>query len=93
MAVFNKFNCFVKDVANKLHDLKSGTTDVYKIYLTNTAPVATNTVYDAPSEIPAGNGYVAGGAITTTTGLLNSATFSFFGADVSWAIEAPPATE
>jgi hypothetical protein len=84
MAAFNKFNCFVQDVANKQHNLKSGTTDVYRVYLTNVAPAATNTAYNTPAEIPAGNGYLAGGAATTTTGILNAATFTFFGTDVSW---------
>jgi hypothetical protein len=36
MAAFNKFNCFVLDVANALHDMKTGTAQVYKVYLTNT---------------------------------------------------------
>lgn len=42
MAAFNKFNCFTGDVAHKLHDMLTGTTDVYKVYLTNTAPAASN---------------------------------------------------
>lgn len=90
MAAFNKFNCFVQDVANKLHDLKTGTADVYKVYLTNTVPVATNTAYNTPAEIPAGNGYLAGGAATATTGTLNSTTFTFFGTDVSWTAGGGP---
>ena len=50
MASFNKFNCFCLDVANALHDMKTGTAQVYKVYLTNTAPVATNTIVDAPDR-------------------------------------------
>ena len=61
MASFNKFNCFVQDVANALHDMKTGTAHVYKVYLTNTAPVATNTVYNTPADLSAANGYTAGG--------------------------------
>lgn len=38
---FNKFNTFVADVANKVHNLGS---DQLKVALTNSAPVATNTV-------------------------------------------------
>ena len=56
---FQKFNCFVNDLADKVHDLA---TDNLYIGLTNTAPVATNTVYGNISEITAGNGYTAGGA-------------------------------
>ena len=51
MAAFNKFNCFVQDVANALHDMKTGTAQVYKVYLTNTAPVATNTVYNMLADL------------------------------------------
>jgi hypothetical protein len=86
MASFNKFNCFVQDVANKQHDMKTGTSDVYKIYLTNTAPAITSTVYNAPADLSTANGYVAGGAsIGSITGAQISGTFQFTGsADPSW---------
>ena len=58
MAVFNKFNCFVADVANKVHNLGA---DSLKIMLSNVAPTATNAVKADISEIAAGSGYVAGG--------------------------------
>ena len=41
MATFNKFDQFVEDLAKKVHDLSS---DQLKIGLTNTAPVAGNSV-------------------------------------------------
>ena len=41
MATFNKFNSFVEDVAEKVHNLG---TDQLAVALTNSAPVATNTV-------------------------------------------------
>jgi hypothetical protein len=66
MAAFNKFNCFVADVSNKVHNLGS---DVLKVMLTDTAPVATNTVKSNITEITAGNGYTAGGA---TVGIASS---------------------
>jgi hypothetical protein len=59
MAAYNKFNGFVQDLATKVHNLNS---DTLKILLTNTAPVATNTVKANLTEIGAGNGYAAGGA-------------------------------
>jgi len=62
MAAFNKFNQFVADVANKVHNLGS---DTLKVALTNTAPVATNTVFANITEISAGNGYAAGGGAAT----------------------------
>lgn len=86
MAAFNKFNCFVLDVANGLHDMKTGTSDVFKIYLTNTAPSAANTVFGTPAEISAGNGYTAGGeTIGTITGSQSSGVFTFIGGtDPTW---------
>lgn len=62
MPAFNKFNQFVQDLANKVHNLGS---DTLKVMLTNTAPVATNTVKANLTEITAGNGYTAGGNIAT----------------------------
>ena len=75
MASFNKFNCFVLDVANGLHDMKTGTSHVYRIYLTNTPPVATNTVYNTPADLATANGYTAGGvSVGTITGAQTSGT-------------------
>ena len=58
MATFNKFNAFVEHLAEKTHNLGA---DTLKILLTNTTPVATNSVRGDLSEIPPGNGYPAGG--------------------------------
>lgn len=66
-AAYNKFNIFVQDITNKVHNLGS---DTLKIALTNTAPVATNTQFSNITEISSGNGYTAGGnacAITSNT--------------------------
>lgn len=68
MAVpFNKFNCFVADMAHQKHNLA---TDQLMVLLTNTAPVATNTVKGDIAEIAAGAGYVAGGiqAVQSSSG-------------------------
>jgi hypothetical protein len=62
MASFSKFDCFVADLANKVHNLGS---DALKIMLTNTGPVQTNTVKANITEISAGNGYSAGGLAVT----------------------------
>jgi len=64
MASFNKFNSFVEAVAEKVHNLGS---DTLKVLLTNTAPVATNSVKTDLTEISAGNGYTAGGNTATVT--------------------------
>lgn len=64
MATFNKFNSFVEFLAEKTFNLSS---DTLKVLLTNTAPVATNTVKANLTEISAGNGYSAGGPSATVT--------------------------
>lgn len=86
MAAFNKFNCFVQDIANALHDMKTGTSHVYRVYLSLTTPTAANTVYNTPADLATANGYTAGGAsIGTITGAQTSGTFKFAGAtDPAW---------
>jgi hypothetical protein len=64
MAAFNKFNSFVEALAEKVHNLGS---DTLKVMLTNTAPVATNTIKADLTEIAAGNGYTAGGNTASVT--------------------------
>lgn len=70
MPAFNKFNQFVQDVGQKVHNLNA---DTLEIFLTNSAPAATDTAVDTTAgtltitgsgaaEIAAGNGYVKGGA-------------------------------
>lgn len=58
MASFNKFQQFVEDLGKGVHNLSTGT---LKLLLTNTAPVATNSVKADLTEITPGNGYSAGG--------------------------------
>jgi hypothetical protein len=86
MATFNKFQVFVLDVASGKHQMQTGAAHVYKVYLTNTAPVATNTVYGTPADLSTANGYTAGGAsVGTITGSQTSGTFKFVGGtDPSW---------
>ena len=64
MAAFNKFDSFVEALAEKVHNLGS---DTLKVMLTNTAPVATNTIKANLTEIAAGNGYTAGGNTASVT--------------------------
>ena len=80
MATFNKFNAFVEDLAEKVHNLGS---DTLRILLTNSAPVATNSVKGDLTEISAGNGYTAGGtAATTSSSAQTSGTYKLVLADV-----------
>ena len=64
MATFNKFHAFVEHLAEGVHNLGA---DTLKIMLTNTAPVATNSVKANLTEIAAGNGYTAGGTAASIT--------------------------
>jgi len=82
MPAFNKFNQFVEDVAAGVHNLKTGTTHVFKVMLTNTAPVATNSIKSDITELSAGSGYTAGGNTATfTSGAQTSGTFKLTLAD------------
>ena len=82
MASFNKFNAFVADVANKVHNLGA---DTLKIMLTNTAPAATNAIKTDITEIAAGNGYSAGGtAVTITASSQSSGTYKLVGNNVTF---------
>jgi len=86
MATFNKFNQFVQDLANKVHNLNA---DAIKVMLSNTVPLATNSVKANITEITAQNGYPAGGTQATfssgaqTSGIyklvLNDVTFTASG--------------
>lgn len=80
MASFTKFNTFVKAIAEKVHNLGS---DVLKVMLTNTAPIATNTQKTDLTEIGTGNGYSAGGtAATISSSSQTSGTYKLVLADV-----------
>jgi hypothetical protein len=82
MASFNKFNAFVADVANKVHNLGA---DALKIMLTDVAPVATNSIKANLTEIVAGNGYLAGGtAVTVTSSSQSSGTYQLIGNNVTF---------
>ena len=90
MATFNKFNIFVENLAEKVHNLGA---DTLKVYLTNTAPNAsTHTAYDGttgttgPAEIAAGNGYTAtGNAAAVTTSAQSAGTYKLvLGDPTTW---------
>lgn len=80
MASFTKFNAFVEDLAEKVHNLGS---DTLKVMLTNSAPSASNSVKTDITEISAGNGYTAGGtAATISSSAQTSGTYKLVLADV-----------
>lgn len=80
MASFNKFNAFAENLAEKVFNLGS---DTLKVMLTNTAPVAADSVKADLTEISAGNGYTAGGtAATISSSAQTSGTYKLVLADV-----------
>lgn len=79
MASYNKFLQFTKDLVDGVHDFDAHT---FKVALTNTAPVNTNTVLANITQISAGNGYTTGGAATSMSTSTSSGTAKVTGTDV-----------
>jgi hypothetical protein len=79
MATYNKFLQFTKDLVDGVHDFDAHS---FKVMLTNTLPVNTNTVKANITEISAVNGYPSGGTVTTITTSVSSGTAKATAADV-----------
>jgi hypothetical protein len=62
MVAFNKFNSFIEGVFEGEHNFA---THAFKVVLTNSAPIATNSVLANITQIANGNGYTTGGTATT----------------------------
>jgi hypothetical protein len=93
---FYKFNQFVQDIGNILHNLPTGQDQIY-ILLTNTVPNAADTVVDTSvtpcvvkstsnaSEIAAGNGYTKLGIqVTGQQYIQTSGVAKFYSAVALW---------
>jgi len=83
MATYNKIQDFTEQLCKGVHQCHAAG-HTFKVMLTNSAPVATNTILSNITEIAAGNGYTAGGEdaqndLSETTG---TATVS--AVDVVW---------
>lgn len=83
MAAFNKFNQFVEDIAEKVHNLGA---DTLKVYLTNNAPSASaDAVIADLAGLGTANGYTSGGATASITSSAHTAgTYKLVLADVVW---------
>lgn len=77
MASFNKFNIFVADISNKVHNLGS---DVIKIALTNSAPTASNAVLADITEIAYTN--ASARTVTITASSQTAGTYKLVGTDL-----------
>ena len=76
MAAFNKFNQFVEDLAHKVHDFNA---DAFTLFLTNSAPVATNTILANITEVSYTN--LSSRVLATTTKSQTSGTYTLLFTD------------
>lgn len=83
MASFNKFNTFTQELVEAEINFNS---DTFKVMLTNTGPVATNSTYSniSGTEVASGNGYTTGGTATTISLGNASGTETVSGTSVTW---------
>lgn len=77
MATFNKFNSFTEAVCEKVHNLGG---DTLKVALTNSAPVASNTVLANITEIAYTN--CSSRTVTVSTSAQTSGTYKLVLADL-----------
>lgn len=87
MATYNKFNNFTDYlVGNRSGQSIKVITDTFKVMLTNTVPVATNTKYSDVSgtELASGNGYTTGGTASAVTANNTTGTETVVAADVTF---------
>ena len=78
MATYTKFNCFVEDIAEKVHNLGS---DTLKVALTNSAPSASNTVLANITEISYTN--LSSRNLTATSSAQTSGTYKLVISDLT----------
>lgn len=84
MATFTKFNAFVENLCEAVYNFEPSA-HTFRVLLTNSAPVSTNSVKGDLTEISAGNGYTAGGtAITISSSAQTSGTHKVVMADVTF---------
>lgn len=93
---YNKFEAFVEDLANGLHDLFTGSPvdiDDIEVYLSNAAPnAAAHRLKADVAEIALANGY-AGPVSVTPVGTRAGGTFTLSGTKVTITAAAGPIAE
>ena len=76
MATYSKFNIFVQDIAEAVHDFSAAAE--MALYLTNVTPLSSHIVKATnPVEIATGSGYAGPFTLTTPTSTLNGAAWEF----------------
>lgn len=88
MATYNKFQDFTEQLAKGVHNFATHT---FKVALTNTLPVNTQTSLDTGTNHPpptAANGYTAGGTATTITTNEAAGTMTISGTQVVFTATA-----
>ena len=83
MAAYNKFTDFLLQLGKGIHHLQAGG-DSLKIYLSNVAPAAGNTVKANIAEIATGNGYTGPIAVPTQDYTLVANKGTLTGGDVTF---------
>lgn len=78
-SAFNKFQDFTEQLIRGVHDFDAHT---FKVALTNTAPVATNTILANITQIGGTGGYTTGGTATTIAVSEASGTTTVTGTEV-----------
>jgi hypothetical protein len=87
MATYNKFQDFSEQLIRGVHDFDA---HVFKVALTNSAPLATNTQLSNITQISAGNGYTTGGNTTTITVSETTGTTTVSGTEVVFTASGGP---
>ena len=84
MAAMVKYNSAIEQFVNSIADA-FGTTHVYKVMLSNTAPnVATHTIRSDFTELSTANGYTSGGIDTAFNSTRSGATVTSTSTDAVW---------
>lgn len=88
MASYVKYNQFVEDLLQKVHDLfgtAGSGADVLKVMLSNAAPnTATHVIRSDFTELSTANGYTSGGQSTANVGTRSTTTVTVNGTNVTW---------
>lgn len=79
MAAYNKFEDFAEQICKAVHNVGS---DTWKVALTNSAPVSTNTILANITQIAGNNGYTTGGTATTLSNSESGGTMTVSGTQV-----------